>query len=184
MTFFRKLRGQEEETEDASRDLQELREALERARLPEAVGGVAAKELERIRRTDSSTPEYTIGVNYLEFLLALPWNRFTEDNLDLGRGERILEAQHYGLRHVKERILEYLAVRALCSLRDFHILVVDDEALMREYVEEALIRAGQILEAMKEELDRWSDSPNPEEYPAEVPASREERPQGEPTAIR
>jgi len=54
----------------------------------------------------------------------------------------------------------------------------------RTVAREALIRAGQILEAMKEELDRWSDSPNPEEYPAEVPASREERPQGEPTAIR
>ena len=142
MTFFRKLRGQEEETEDASRDLQELREALERARLPEAVGGVAAKELERIRRTDSSTPEYTIGVNYLEFLLALPWNRFTEDNLDLGRGERILQAQHYGLRHVKERILEYLAVRALCSLRDFHILVVDDEPIARTNLEYVLRKEG------------------------------------------
>ena len=75
--------------------------------------------------------EYNISLDYLDFLISLPWNRVTEDNLDLKRAERILESQLYGLKQVKERILEYLAMRTLCSLQASQVLVVDDEEIAR-----------------------------------------------------
>jgi len=75
-------------------------------------------------------------------LLALPWHQFTEDNLDLKRAEKILETQHYGIKHVKERILEYLAVRTLCSTKAFHILVVDDEEIARTNLQYVLKKQG------------------------------------------
>ena len=106
------------------------------------MAAIAAKEMERLDKTDPSVAEYTIGINYLDYLISLPWNRFTEDNLDLKRAERILESQHYGLQHVKERILEYLAVRTLCSVQTSQILVVDDEEIARTNLEYILRKEG------------------------------------------
>ena len=106
------------------------------------MAAIAAKELERLEKTDASVAEYTIGLNYLDYLISLPWHRFTEDNLDLKRAERILESQHYGLQHVKERILEYLAVRTLCSVQTTQILVVDDEEIARTNLEYILRKEG------------------------------------------
>ena len=140
MGFFRKIT--EEEHPKPAQELVELRAAVQKAQLPEAVAAIAAKELERLDKTDASVAEYTIGINYLDYLISLPWNRFTEDNLDLKRAERILEAQHYGLHHVKERILEYLAVRTLCSVQTSQILVVDDEEIARTNLEYILRKEG------------------------------------------
>jgi ATP-dependent Lon protease len=140
MGFFRKMT--EEEQPKPAQELVELRAAVQKAHLPEAVAAVAAKELERLDKTDASVAEYTIGINYLDYLISLPWNRFTEDNLDLKRAERILESQHYGLPHVKERILEYLAVRTLCSVQTSQILVVDDEEIARTNLEYILRKEG------------------------------------------
>ncbi|MGO8760501.1 MAG: endopeptidase La [Desulfobaccales bacterium] len=140
MGFFRKTT--EEEQPKPAQELVELRAAVQKAQLPEAVAAVAAKELERLDKTDASVAEYTIGINYLDYLISLPWNRFTEDNLDLKRAERILESQHYGLPHVKERILEYLAVRTLCSVQTSQILVVDDEEIARTNLEYILRKEG------------------------------------------
>ena len=123
-------------------ELVELRAAVQKAQLPEAVAAIAAKELERLDKTDPSVAEYTIGINYLDYLISLPWNRFTEDNLDLKRAERILESQHFGLKPVKERILEYLAVRTLCSIQTSQILVVDDEEIARTNLEYILRKEG------------------------------------------
>ncbi len=142
MALFRKSTRTDEETVQESQDLVDLRAAIEKAELPEPAAATVARELERLEKTDSSSPEYTIGLHYIEHLLALPWHAFTEDNLDLKRAESILEAQHFGLGHVKERILEYLAVRTLCSLRDFHILVVDDEPIARANLEYILRKEG------------------------------------------
>jgi ATP-dependent Lon protease len=133
MVFFRKT--EEERPPKPAQELADLRAAVQRANLPEAVAAVAAKELERLDKTDPSVAEYSIGLNYLDFLISLPWNRVTEDNLDLKRAERLLEVQHYGLKHVKERILEYLAVRTLCSLQTSRVLVVDDEEIARTNLE-------------------------------------------------
>jgi len=140
MGFFRKMT--EEEQPKPAQELVELRAAVQKAQLPEAVAAVAAKELERLDKTDPSVAEYTIGINYLDYLISLPWNRFTEDNLDLKRAERILESQHYGLPHVKERILEYLAVRTLCSVQTSQFLVVDDEEIARTNLEYILRKEG------------------------------------------
>ena len=140
MGFFRKMT--EEEQSKPAQELVELRAAVQKAQLPEAVAAVAAKELERLDKTDPSVAEYTIGINYLDYLISLPWNRFTEDNLDLKRAERILESQHYGIHHVKERILEFLAVRTLCSVQTSQILVVDDEEIARTNLEYILRKEG------------------------------------------
>jgi ATP-dependent Lon protease len=140
MVFFRKTT--EEERPKPSQELAELRTAVQQAHLPEAVAAIAMKELERLEKTDPSVAEYSIGLNYLDYLIALPWNRFTEDNLDLKRAERILESQHYGLQHVKERILEYLAVRTLCSVQTSQVLVVDDEEIARTNLEYILRKEG------------------------------------------
>ncbi|MCK9378156.1 MAG: endopeptidase La [Syntrophobacterales bacterium] len=140
MGFFRKIT--EEERPKPAQELVDLRAAVHKAQLPEAAAGVAAKELERLEKTDPSVAEYTIGLNYLDYLISLPWNRFTEDNLDLKRAERILASQHYGLGHVKERILEYLSVRTLCSIQTSQILVVDDEEIARTNLEYILRKEG------------------------------------------
>jgi ATP-dependent Lon protease len=142
MIFFRKPGRPEEESAPPAQELADLRVAIQKAQLADSVSALAYKELERLEKTDPSVPEYTIGLNYVEYLLSLPWNHFTEDNLDLTRAERILESQHYGLLPVKERILEYLAVRTLCSLRDFQVLVVDDEEIARANLEYVLKKEG------------------------------------------
>ncbi|MBI4644758.1 MAG: endopeptidase La [Deltaproteobacteria bacterium] len=139
MIFFRKG---EEERPKAGQELADLRTAIHKAQLPPEVLAVALKELERVEKTDPSVAEYSIGLNYLDYLISLPWNRFTEDNLDLKRAGRILESQHYGLGHVKERILEYLAVRTLCSLQSARVLVVDDEEIARTNLEYILRKEG------------------------------------------
>lgn len=151
MIFFRK--PQEEEGHRPSKDLEDLRTALEKARLPEHISVVASKELDRLESTDPSTAEYTIGLNYLDYLVSLPWNHFTEDNLDLARAERIMNAEHHGLGHVKERILEYLAVRTLCSIQAFHVLVVDDEDIARTNLEYILRKEGYLVDSATNGLE-------------------------------
>jgi ATP-dependent Lon protease len=143
MAFFRKS---EEHQPSVPQDLLDLRTAVEKARLPENVATVALKELERLEKTDPSAAEYSIGTTYLDYLVSLPWNRYTEDNLDIERAERVLESRHYGLALVKERILEYLAVRTLRNMRIFRILVVDDEEIARTNIEHVLAKQGHLVE--------------------------------------
>jgi ATP-dependent Lon protease len=87
-----------------------LREQIEKNELPEDVKKVAIKEWERLQQIPFSAAEYTVTRNYLDWLIALPWNRSTEDQLDLDDAAKVLEQQHYGLSKVKERLLEFLAV--------------------------------------------------------------------------
>jgi ATP-dependent Lon protease len=139
MVFFRRA---EEERAKVPQELADLRAAIQKAQLPENVRAGAVKELERLEKTDPSMAEYSIGLNYLDYLLGLPWTQVTEDNLDLKRAERILESSHYGLKHVKERILEYLSVRTLCSIQTSQVLVVDDEEIARNNLEYILRKEG------------------------------------------
>ncbi|MEW5961906.1 MAG: ATP-dependent protease, partial [Chloroflexota bacterium] len=101
------------------------------AAMPLFVEQVAARELARLARTNPSATEYTIGVNYLEYLASLPWNAMTEDNLDIGHAKAILDEEHYGLAAVKDRILEYLAVRIMKLACSYKVLVVDDDQAAR-----------------------------------------------------
>jgi ATP-dependent Lon protease len=71
------------------------------------------KECDKIMRMNPASPEYPVSMNYVEFLIDLPWNDFTKDNFDLKRARKILEKDHFGLDKVKERIIEFLAVRKL-----------------------------------------------------------------------
>ena len=113
-------------------------------------------ELEKLRRTDPSSPDYTISLNYIDFVLSLPWLKSTPDCFDLPSVEQVLEASHYGLMEVKERVLEFLASRILHRLHHSHVLVVDDEKITRSNLKYALSKAGfNVLTAAngKEALD-------------------------------
>ena len=103
------------ETEGSSREADELRDTLaERLEdLPEAVVETLEKELTKLARTNPASPEYGVVRNYAETILDLPWDRTSEDKLDIGRAEEVLDEDHYGLDDVKKRILEYLAVLKL-----------------------------------------------------------------------
>lgn len=109
-----------------------LREQVESAGLPPEILETARIECDRLDSVDPASPEYAISLNFLEVILSLPWNTATRDNLDLARAEEILNARHYGLQRVKDRILEFLAVKSLCARRNPRILLVDDELIARE----------------------------------------------------
>ncbi len=127
-------------------DIDELRQVVEDAKMPPQVENVALKETEKLSKMSPSTAEYTIGINYIEYLVSLPWNSMTEDNLDIDRAERILNEAHYGLAKIKDRILEHLAVRILKSSERHKILVVDDEKMARLNLEYVFNKEGYHVE--------------------------------------
>lgn len=139
MVFFRKTK---DDSQGQTTKLETLRAALEKVNLPEHVERVVLRELDLLENLDPSTAEYGIGVTYLDYLISLPWSQFTEDDLRLDHVQDVLTADHYGLEHVKERILEYLAVRTLCSIQQFRVLVVDDEQIARTNLEYILRKEG------------------------------------------
>lgn len=99
--------------DDENVDINELRKRIEGGNYPEEMKKTASKELDRLQRMHPSSAEYTVARTYLDWLLDLPWNTSTEDNLDIKDAEKSLGKDHYGLEKVKKRILEYLAVRKL-----------------------------------------------------------------------
>ncbi|MBL8786020.1 MAG: endopeptidase La [Deltaproteobacteria bacterium] len=110
MKAIRKELGEDDEEEDF---VEQLRERLIHAGLPDDAQKVANKELNRLRSIQPSSPEYTVARTYLEWLADLPWQKLTRDSHDITRARDILEREHFGLDKVKGRILEYLAVNAL-----------------------------------------------------------------------
>ena len=96
-------------------EINELREKVESAGMPEEVKSRALKEIDRMSRIPSASPEVGVIRTYVDWLIALPWNVSTPDNLDIKSAAKILDEDHYGLEKVKERILEYLAVRSLAE---------------------------------------------------------------------
>ncbi len=94
-------------------ELSKLRQALEDADLPEEVAVVADRELERLGKINPTSPEYSVSRSYLECLSTVPWARGTDEVLDIAAAEQILDEDHYNLKEVKERILEFLAVHSL-----------------------------------------------------------------------
>lgn len=90
-----------------------LREKAGSKKWSVAVGEVFEKEIDKLQRLNPNSGEFSVQVNYLQTLLDLPWNEYTEDNFDLKRAQKILERDHFGLDQVKERILEHLAVLKL-----------------------------------------------------------------------
>ena len=98
------------ETDPGATEAKELREQIEQNNLPEEPKKVALKELERLQQMPPAVAEYTMTRNYLDWLINLPWSKFTVDKLDLAAAGRILDEQHFGLHKVKDRLLEFLAV--------------------------------------------------------------------------
>lgn len=101
------------EEDPRSSDMNELRRKIEEAGLPEEIKKIADKELARLERINQASPEYNVARTYLDYLAGMPWNTSTADTLDMVRAEEILNEDHYNLEKVKERILEFLAVRSL-----------------------------------------------------------------------
>ncbi len=101
------------EADEGGSEVEELRSRLLQAELPETVREEAQRALGRMSNLSTSSPDYSVTLNYLELVLALPWSEQTEDDLDLAHARKILEDEHYGLEKVKERILEQLAVLKL-----------------------------------------------------------------------
>lgn len=96
-------------------EINELRQKLQEAKLPPEAMKEAERELERLSLMPPGSAEYTVTRTYLDWLISLPWAKSTEDNLDIKKAEEVLNEDHYDLEKVKERILEYLAVRKLKS---------------------------------------------------------------------
>lgn len=101
------------ETTGEQAEAGELRRRLEAATLPDEVRREVERELSRLERLPAAAPDYQITRGYLEFVLELPWDATTEDNLDLARARQILDEDHYDLQDVKERIVEHLAILKL-----------------------------------------------------------------------
>jgi ATP-dependent Lon protease len=92
------------------KDSDKLKEKLRNMKMPQAVRDVAKKEITRLEKMMPAEPEATVTRTYIEWILDLPWEKSTTDNLDLNRAKEILDQDHYGLEKVKDRVLEYLAV--------------------------------------------------------------------------
>ncbi|NGP76725.1 endopeptidase La [Balneolaceae bacterium YR4-1] len=96
-------------------EVEKLRKRLKEKSLPDEARDTAEKELDRLERTPNSSPNYGIIHSYIEWILDLPWDEYSEDNLDLENAQKVLNEDHYGLDKVKKRIIEYLAVLKLKS---------------------------------------------------------------------
>ncbi len=101
------------EKDEAKAELQELEEKIEKAGMPEDVHEKVMKELRRLKMMAPMAAEATVVRNYIDWLISVPWSTYTEDKKDILEAEKILDEDHYGLKKVKERILEYLAVHQL-----------------------------------------------------------------------
>jgi len=101
------------EGDDQAREIDELRAKVDAAGMPDAVKKEALRELDRLSKMPVAAAEYTVSRTYMDWIVALPWAKRTEDSIDLKRTKGILDADHSGLEKVKDRVLEYLAVRKL-----------------------------------------------------------------------
>ena len=98
---------------DEQMEVDELRQKVEELDMPEEAENEARRELERLSRVPTASPEYSVVRTYLDWMTSLPWNVQTEDNLDITHAREVLDQDHYDLEDIKERILEFLAVRKL-----------------------------------------------------------------------
>ena len=114
MKAIQKELGEDEGTVETK----ELEERIKAAKMPEASESVAMKELDRLSRIPTQSPEYNVSRTYIEWIADLPWSKSSKDRVDLEEALKILDHDHYGLGKVKDRIIEYLAVRNLKQKRN------------------------------------------------------------------
>jgi ATP-dependent Lon protease len=126
------------EGDEQAAEVEELREKIEAAKMPEEADKQARRELDRLSRLPTVAAEYGVIRTYLDWMVSLPWSITTDDNLDISHAREILDQDHYGLDDIKERILEYLAVRKLRQERK-------DEPMPENKDEIRRLREGVIL---------------------------------------
>jgi ATP-dependent Lon protease len=132
------------ERDGASEDAESFRQQLAAATMPDEVREKLEKEIDRLERTPPASPENVVLRNYLEWTLALPWGKSSRDRLDLKKAENILNQDHYGLDKVKERILEFLAVRKLAkSLKSPIICLIGPPGVGKTSLAKSVARAMQ-----------------------------------------
>jgi ATP-dependent Lon protease len=126
------------EADDQTAEVEEFRQQIEEAAMPEESEKQAKRELDRLAHLPSAAAEYGVIRTYLDWMVSLPWSKMTDDNLDISRARAVLDEDHYGLEDVKERILEFLAVRKLRKEREGEIEETYDDDIRK-------IREGVIL---------------------------------------
>jgi ATP-dependent Lon protease len=126
------------EGDEQAAEIEEFRQKIEIAGMPEEAEKQARRELDRLSRLPTAAAEYGVIRTYLDWLTTLPWSQITQDNLEIANARQVLDQDHYGLKDVKERILEYLAVRQLRRERV-------DELLEDQVDEIRRVREGVIL---------------------------------------
>jgi ATP-dependent Lon protease len=144
------------EKDEFKNEIQEIEEKLKQKKLSAEAKDKVEKELKKLKMMSPMSAEATVVRNYIDWIISLPWNEFTDDKLDINEAERVLEEDHYGLEKVKERILEYLAVQSLVGKIKGPILClvgppgVGDEAEVRGH-RRTYIGAlpGKIIQSMK-----------------------------------
>ncbi len=127
------------EADEHQMEIEEFRRKIEEAGMPPEAKREALRELERMAKLPPASAEYGVIRTYLDWMVNLPWNKTTPDNLDVAHARKVLDEDHYGLQDVKERILEYLAVRKLKQERASQL----EELETRDYIRRA--REGAIL---------------------------------------
>jgi ATP-dependent Lon protease len=110
---LRQIQKELGEGDDSVNEIAELREGVEKAGMPEEAEKQALKELKRLERTPEASGEHGMIRTYLDWLIELPWSKLSEERIDIAEARRILDEDHYGLPKIKQRILEFLAVRKL-----------------------------------------------------------------------
>lgn len=142
MQFFKK----EEKKELPASESDTLRRSVLGAGMPPEIETATLKEVERLSIAAPGSAEHTIGINYIDYLTHLPWNRTSEDCLDLQTAKDVLDSEHDGLSEIKNRVLEHLAVKILQAERQHRILVVDDEKITRMNLNHVLTKEGYAVE--------------------------------------
>lgn len=130
------------EEEDINSEADEYREKLKKIKAPKTTKEKIEKEIDKFSKISSMSPDVSVSRNYLDTIFSLPWNKETKDKLDITKAQAILDEDHYGLEKVKERILEYLAIRTLAkSLKGPIICLVGPPGTGKTSIVKSIARA-------------------------------------------